>query len=176
MLAKDVAEKQDYPWYQSPFISNSPNHYALWAKTVYLGGKVFRNSQWEQLGARVMHRFATDEQTLDGYWGEWTGSGPTTEPPELQKLCSMHLDDSPLSPLRGLPRIMRSLEKLLDLVLSPVNGITFCQGNFALMTQDVPAAIRLYLRPRLVLSLIGALRSRSLCSRFQSDRGLSLFE
>jgi mannonate dehydratase len=58
---------------------------------------------------------------------------------------AMHPDDPPLSPIRGLGRIMRSLEnyqRLLDLVPSPVNGITFCQGNFALMTDDVPAAIR----------------------------------
>jgi mannonate dehydratase len=58
---------------------------------------------------------------------------------------AMHPDDPPLSPLRGLPRIMRSLEnyqRLLDLVPSSVNGITFCQGNFTLMTKDVPAAIR----------------------------------
>ena len=77
-LANDAAEKQDYPWYQSPFISTSPNHYALWATTVYLGGTVLGNGQWEQLGARVMHRFATEEQASDGYWGEWTRSGPTT--------------------------------------------------------------------------------------------------
>jgi mannonate dehydratase len=58
---------------------------------------------------------------------------------------AMHPDDPPLSPLRGLPRIMRSLDnyqRLLDLVPSPWNGITFCQGNFTLMTSDVPAAIR----------------------------------
>jgi mannonate dehydratase len=58
---------------------------------------------------------------------------------------AMHPDDPPLSPLRGLPRIMRSLEnyqRLLDLVPSAVNGITFCQGNFTLMTRDVPASIR----------------------------------
>ncbi|MBI4658202.1 MAG: hypothetical protein HY735_05020 [Verrucomicrobia bacterium] len=77
-LAADVAEKQDYPWYQSPFISTSPNHYALWSKTVYLGGKVFGNSHWEQLAGRVLHRFATEEQAPDGYWGEWTRHGPTT--------------------------------------------------------------------------------------------------
>lgn len=58
---------------------------------------------------------------------------------------AMHPDDPPLSPIRGLGRIMRSLDnyqRLLDLVPSPVNGIAFCQGNFALMTNDVPAAIR----------------------------------
>ncbi|MDF1515104.1 MAG: mannonate dehydratase [Anaerolineae bacterium] len=58
---------------------------------------------------------------------------------------AMHPDDPPLSPIRGMSRIMRSLEnyqKLLDLVPSPVNGIALCQGNFTLMTDDLPAAIR----------------------------------
>ncbi len=60
---------------------------------------------------------------------------------------AMHPDDPPLSPIRGVGRIMRSLEnfdRLLDLVPSPANSITFCQGNFALMTPDIPAAIRHY--------------------------------
>jgi mannonate dehydratase len=58
---------------------------------------------------------------------------------------AMHPDDPPLSPLRGVGRIMRSVEnfqRLLDLVPSPVNGLTLCQGNFALMTDDLPAVIR----------------------------------
>jgi mannonate dehydratase len=57
---------------------------------------------------------------------------------------AMHPDDPPLSPIRGLGRIMRSVEnfqKLLDLVPSPINGITLCQGNFALMTDDLPSVI-----------------------------------
>jgi mannonate dehydratase len=58
---------------------------------------------------------------------------------------AMHPDDPPLSPIRGLGRIMRSVEnyrRLLDLVPSPVNGIALCQGNFALMTDDLPGVIR----------------------------------
>lgn len=58
---------------------------------------------------------------------------------------AMHPDDPPLSPIRGLGRIMRSIEnyqRLLDLVPSPVNGIALCQGNFSLMTPDLPGAIR----------------------------------
>jgi mannonate dehydratase len=58
---------------------------------------------------------------------------------------AMHPDDPPLSPIRGLGRIMRSIEnyqRLLDLVPSPMNGIALCQGNFTLMTDDLPAAIR----------------------------------
>ena len=40
---------------------------------------------------------------------------------------------------------MRSIEnyqRLLDLYPSPVNGIALCQGNFTLMTDDLPGAIR----------------------------------
>lgn len=58
---------------------------------------------------------------------------------------AMHPDDPPLSPIRGLARIMRSIDnyqRLLDLDPSPVNGIALCQGNFTLMTDDLPAAIR----------------------------------
>ena len=58
---------------------------------------------------------------------------------------AMHPDDPPLSPVRGVPRIMRSIEafdRLIELVPSPSNGIGFCQGNFTLMTDDLPGAIR----------------------------------
>ena len=58
---------------------------------------------------------------------------------------AMHPVDPPLSPIRGVGRIMRSIEnfqRLIDLIPSPVNGITLCQGNFTLMTDDLPAAIR----------------------------------
>ena len=58
---------------------------------------------------------------------------------------AMHPDDPPLSPIRGLGRIMRSVDnfqRLLDMIPSPMNGITLCQGNFTLMTDDLPAVIR----------------------------------
>lgn len=58
---------------------------------------------------------------------------------------SMHPDDPPLSPIRGVGRIMRSIDnyrRLIGTVDSPMNTITLCQGNFTLMTDDLPAAIR----------------------------------
>jgi mannonate dehydratase len=64
---------------------------------------------------------------------------------EFNVRLAMHPDDPPLSPIRGLGRIMRSIEnyqKLVDLVPSPVNGIALCQGNFTLMTDDLPGVIR----------------------------------
>jgi mannonate dehydratase len=64
---------------------------------------------------------------------------------EANVKLAMHPDDPPLSPIRGLGRIMRSIEnyqRLLDMAPSPVNGIALCQGNFTLMTDDLPGAIR----------------------------------
>jgi mannonate dehydratase len=58
---------------------------------------------------------------------------------------ALHPDDPPLSPIRGLGRIMNSLEALeraVELVPSEANALTLCQGNVALMTDDVPGAIR----------------------------------
>jgi mannonate dehydratase len=58
---------------------------------------------------------------------------------------SMHPDDPPLSPIAGVGRIMRSIEnyqRLVELVPSPMNTITMCQGNFTLMTDDLPREIR----------------------------------
>lgn len=57
---------------------------------------------------------------------------------------AMHPDDPPLSPLRGVARIMNSIDgfdRLLQLSSSHANAITFCQGNFRLMTEDLPTTI-----------------------------------
>lgn len=59
---------------------------------------------------------------------------------------AMHPDDPPMS-LRGQARIMRSIahfDRLLQLVDSPCNGLTFCQGCFAEMGVDIPATIRYF--------------------------------
>ena len=58
---------------------------------------------------------------------------------------SMHPDDPPITPIAGVSRIMRTIpnfRRLLDLAPSPMNTITLCQGNFTLMTDDLPGAIR----------------------------------
>ena len=57
----------------------------------------------------------------------------------------LHPDDPPRPEVRGMPRIIDSPEaydRVLDVVDSEYNGITFCQGNFAAMGVDVPATIR----------------------------------
>ncbi len=77
LLVEDAADRLDFPWYNSPFIGTSPNHYALWAANLLLAGQVFGNRNWEQLGRTILRRFAVEEQTPDGYWGEHSRDGPT---------------------------------------------------------------------------------------------------
>jgi mannonate dehydratase len=58
---------------------------------------------------------------------------------------SMHPDDPPITPIQGVSRIMRSIpnyQRLVDMLPSPMNTITLCQGNFTLMTDDLPREIR----------------------------------
>jgi mannonate dehydratase len=58
---------------------------------------------------------------------------------------ALHPDDPPLSPLRGIGRILTSAanyRRVMAIVPSPVNGITFCQANFKLMGEDIAALAR----------------------------------
>jgi len=58
---------------------------------------------------------------------------------------ALHPDDPPISPLRGIGRILTSAvnhRRVLDLVPSPVNGIAFCQANFKVMGEDIEALAR----------------------------------
>lgn len=75
-FAAPAKERLDFPWYQSPFIGTSPNHYSQWAELLYLAGRVFGKKDWENLGARILHRFSAMEQSPDGWWGEHTNAGP----------------------------------------------------------------------------------------------------
>lgn len=75
--------------------------------------------------------------------------------PEAEKAgvkLALHPDDPPIDRIRGIPRIMTSVDafkKMLDIYPSPSNGITFCQGSFASMGDesnpvDIPGAIRYF--------------------------------
>jgi len=58
---------------------------------------------------------------------------------------ALHPDDPPISPLRGIGRIVnsaRNYRHIMNMVPSPVNGVTFCQANFKLMGEDLAALAR----------------------------------
>jgi mannonate dehydratase len=64
---------------------------------------------------------------------------------------ALHPDDPPLSPLRGIGRILTSAanyRRALNMVPSPVNGVTFCQANFKLMGEDIAALAREWCREK----------------------------
>ena len=58
---------------------------------------------------------------------------------------ALHPDDPPISPLRGIGRVLTSADafrRVMDIVPSPVNGIAFCQANFKAMGEDIEATAR----------------------------------
>jgi mannonate dehydratase len=58
---------------------------------------------------------------------------------------ALHPDDPPISPLRGIGRILtsaKSFRRVLEMAPGPMNGIAFCQANFKLMGEDIEALAR----------------------------------
>jgi mannonate dehydratase len=58
---------------------------------------------------------------------------------------ALHPDDPPISPLRGIGRILTSAanhRRAMDIVPNPASGITFCQANFKAMGEDIEALAR----------------------------------
>ena len=58
---------------------------------------------------------------------------------------ALHPDDPPISPLRGIARIFTNatqFRRALAISNSPSHGLTFCQGSFVTMGEDIPLLIR----------------------------------
>ncbi len=76
--------------------------------------------------------------------------------PEAEKAgmkLAMHPDDPQVDSIKGISRIMTTVDnfkKLVDLVPSPSNGITLCQGNFSLMGADIPALAKYFGKRNLI--------------------------
>lgn len=78
LLEPKLVKRIEYPWYNAPFIITSPNHYAIYASALLVGGHVFNKPDWVKMATKVLHRFCVQEQAVDGYWGEHSQTGPTT--------------------------------------------------------------------------------------------------
>jgi mannonate dehydratase len=64
---------------------------------------------------------------------------------------ALHPDDPPISPLRGIGRIVTSAanyRRVMNIVPCPVNGVTFCQANFMAMGEDIEAVAKEFLREK----------------------------
>ena len=86
-----------------------------------------------------------DQRMWDNFEYFLTRVVPVAE--EAGVKLALHPDDPPISPIRGLARIMRSVDafkRVIEMVPSDHNGITFCGGCFAEMGADLPATIRYF--------------------------------
>ena len=60
---------------------------------------------------------------------------------------ALHPDDPPVSPIGGVARVFRehaALKRVVDIVPSDANGLTFCVGTFGAMPGDVCDALRYF--------------------------------
>lgn len=118
-----------------------------WARTRFdvpaRGGAVVTGFDREDLADADAAVRLDDEQLWSHYRWFLERALPVAE--EAGVRLALHPDDPPLSPLRGVARILRTpeaLERVLALSDSPCHGLTFCQGTIATMGVDVPSAIR----------------------------------
>ncbi|MHA2394591.1 MAG: mannonate dehydratase [Promethearchaeota archaeon] len=84
-----------------------------------------------------------EEQVWENLTFFLNGVVPTAEEAGIK--LSFHPNDPPISPIKGFPRILRSIEafdRMLEIYPSDNVGLLFCQGCFAEMGVDVPSAIR----------------------------------
>ncbi|MGI8634825.1 MAG: mannonate dehydratase [Segetibacter sp.] len=76
--------------------------------------------------------------------------------PEAEKVgmkLAMHPDDPQVDNIKGISRIMTSVDnfkRLVNLYSSPSNGITMCQGNFSLMGADIPETVKYFGKKKLI--------------------------
>lgn len=87
----------------------------------------------------------TDIQIWDNYKYFMDKVLPVAEACKVK--LALHPDDPPVPSLQGVSRIFRNVEnfdKALELYPSDYNGITFCQGSFAAMNEDIPSLIRYF--------------------------------
>lgn len=68
--------------------------------------------------------------------------------PEAEKIgmnLSLHPDDPQVDSIKGISRIMTSVEnfdRMLNIVPNKYSGLTMCQGNFSLMGADIPSLVK----------------------------------
>jgi mannonate dehydratase len=84
-----------------------------------------------------------EQQVWENYTAFINHVIPVAEQAGVQ--MALHPDDPPVSPLRGIGRIFTNAEgvrRALVLTESPAHGLTFCQGTYTTMGEDVPALIQ----------------------------------
>ena len=111
-------------------------------KIVYRGGAITSEFDLKECEAQGETRYGkvSEEKIWDNLVYFQKAAIPMAD--KCGVMMALHPDDPPISPLRGIGRGMTSAtnyRKMMDIVPSPMNGITFCQANFRLMGEDIYA-------------------------------------
>ncbi len=109
------------------------------------GGAITNRFRLEELDATPVPeaRRVTEEKLWENYEYFIARVLPVAERAGVK--MGLHPDDPPLSPLRGVGRILTSADafaRAMALSDSPSHGITYCQANFVAMGEDVVATAR----------------------------------
>jgi mannonate dehydratase len=101
-------------------------------------------SEFDAEAAKAMGLTRSGEVSEEKMWANITKFLKEVMPvaDKFKVKMALHPDDPPLSPLRGVARILtsaRAYRRVMDIVPSPMNGVTFCQANFKLMGEDIYA-------------------------------------
>jgi mannonate dehydratase len=109
------------------------------------GGSLTSEWRWEHFDdtIRTPESGGTHEKMWENFEYFLKAVVPVAEKAGVYLAC--HPDDPPVPHIRGMARIMHSpdaFERMIKIVDSPHNGITFCQGCFSEMEIDMPATIR----------------------------------
>jgi mannonate dehydratase len=110
--------------------------------------------------------------------------------PEAEKIemkLALHPDDPQVDSIQGISRIMttpENFDRMLKIAPSHFNGITMCQGNFALMGADIPSLVRKwgkegkihFVHFRNVQDLSGVLPSTKFTETFHDEGQIDMYE
>ena len=104
-------------------------------------------SEFDAEAAKAMGPTRSGEVSEEKMWANITKFVKEVMPvaDKFKVRMALHPDDPPLSPLRGVARILisaKAYRRVMDIVPSPMNGVTFCQANFKLMGEDIYALAR----------------------------------
>jgi mannonate dehydratase len=99
-------------------------------------------SEFDEAAANAMGKTPNGDVSEETIWknAEYFVKAvmPTAE--KFKVKMALHPDDPPISPLRGIGRILTSkkaYERVMNFAPGPMNGVTYCQANFKLMGEDV---------------------------------------
>lgn len=109
------------------------------------GGAIVSGFKYETAEKEPVSKWGTfsENQIWDNYQWFLEQVMPVAEANNVK--MALHPDDPPISPVNGIARILTSAKamyKALSFSDSPSHGLTFCQGTFTTMNENVPAMIK----------------------------------